>query len=527
MGMLLLAACSQPSSPPPSRPGVLRIADVSDPTSLNPMLTGADIAYQLSGYVYEYLVQLDDRGNVVPVLAERVPSVADGDIAKDGLTVTYHLRRGIRWSDGAPFTSADVIATWRQVMNPSNNVVDREGYEDIRSIDAPDAHTAVLHLAEPYPPMPTRFFAGIQEGPIPVMPAHIIAHLRELNDAPISSHPIGTGPYVFRSWIRNGPMTFTANPGYWQGAPKLAKIVFQAQPSTASELISLETHGLDADFEAGGQRIPQYGGLSGMHAVTSQSLRLWLLDLDCGHAPLNDVRIREAVAYAIDRAAILREVEHGAGTLADEWLPKWSWAHTDDVPRYEYDPRRADGILDAAGWKRGPTGMRAKDGKPLSLLFVGPQGNGEFRDGAQLIQSYLGAVGFDVTIKLYPYGVVFDPSGPVKTGRFDLAYYHFSVNYDPSALDYDGCDRFPPNGVNDERHCDPSIDALEHRALLTNDPEKRKPLYAQIERLRMTDLAGLPMFFVDRVGVMSDDFRGYAPSRGIIPEWNAYRWSMQ
>lgn len=488
------------------------------------MLTGADVAYQLSGFVLEYLVQLDDRGNPVPVLAARVPSAANGDISVDGLRVTYHLRHGVRWSDGAPFTSADVVATWKQVMNPLNNVVDREGYEDIKSIDTPDAYTAVLHLAQPYPPMPTRFFAGIQEGPIPVMPSHIIGTLKELNDAPFSADPIGTGPFVLKSWIRNGPMIFVANPHYWQGAPKLREIVFTAQPSTASELVALQTHEIDADLDAGGQRIPDYASLSDSRVRRSPSLRLWLLDLDTAKAPLEDLRVRQAVAYAIDRAAMLHDVEHDAGTLADEWLPAWSWAYTPDVPRYAFDPVKARAIIDADGWHIGPGGVRTKNGVPLSLVFVGPVGNGEFKEGAQLIQSYLHAVGFDVTIKLYPYGILYDPSGPVKSGKFDLAFYHFSVNDDPSALDYDGCDRFPPNGVNDERHCDPAIDREERLALLTNDPARRRPLYAQIERRRMEDLAGIPLYFVDRVGVLPAGLSGYVPSRGIVPEFDANRW---
>jgi peptide/nickel transport system substrate-binding protein len=529
---VLLEGCShaQSSSGPiasDGEAGVLRVAELSDPTSLNPMLSGADIAYQLSAFVLEYLVQLDDRGNVVPVLAERVPAVENGGISKDGLTVTYHLRRGVTWSDGQPFTSADVVATWKQVMNPRNNVVDREGYDDIARIATPDPYTAVLHLARPYPPMPTRFFAGIQEGPVPVMPAHVIAGLGELNDAPFSSHPVGTGPFILQSWIRNGPMTFVANAHYWQGAPRLREIVFQAQPSDPTELVGFKTHTIDAAFDAGAQRLPAYAGISGMSPIRSSSLRLYLLNMNAGKAPLSDLHVRQAVAYGIDRAGMLRRVHHGVGTLANEWLPAWSWAYTTNVPRYPYNPAKASSILDAARWKAGSDGVREKNGERLSLVIVGTQGNSTFKSGAELIQSYLKAVGFDVTIKLYPYGIVFDPSGPVKTGKYDLAYYSFSVNYDPSSLDYDGCDRFPPNGLNDMRFCNPAVDRDERLALQTNDPTRRKSLYAVIERMRMEDLAGLPLYFPDRVGMVTDRLRNYAPSRGIIPQWNAYRWLLQ
>ncbi|HXW51863.1 MAG TPA: ABC transporter substrate-binding protein, partial [Candidatus Acidoferrales bacterium] len=210
-------------------PGVLRISDISDPSTLNPMFSGADIAYQLSAFTLEYLVQLDDQGRVVPVLAVRVPSAENGDVSKDGLTVTYHLRHGVQWSDGAPFGAQDVIASWRQVMNPRNNVIIREGYDAIASIDAPDNYTVVLHLRHPYAPMPTRFFSGIQEGPIAVMPAHVIAGQSDLNRAAFNAAPIGTGPFVLKSWERGGRMTFVANPHYWGGKPQLQEVVFQGQ----------------------------------------------------------------------------------------------------------------------------------------------------------------------------------------------------------------------------------------------------------------------------------------------------------
>src|SRR4029077_11822019 len=126
LAVALIAAggCARVSSrtgaPSNSSLGVLRISDISDPSTLNPMLSGADFVYQLAGYTLEFLVQLDDRGNVIPVLCERVPDLTNGDISADGLTVKYHLRKGVTWSDGAPFTSKDIEASWRQVVNRAN-----------------------------------------------------------------------------------------------------------------------------------------------------------------------------------------------------------------------------------------------------------------------------------------------------------------------------------------------------------------------------------------------------------------------
>jgi peptide/nickel transport system substrate-binding protein len=507
-------------------PGMLRISDISDPSTLNPMLTGADVAYQLSSYTLEYLVQLDDRGNVIPVLCERVPSVENGDISKDGMTVIYHLRHAVKWSDGVPFGAQDIIASWRQVMNPLNNVIVREGYDAIASIDAPDTHTVVLHLKHPYAPLPTRFFAAIQEGPIAVMPAHIIGGQPDLNRAAFNSAPIGTGPFILQSWERNGRMIFVANPHYWRGKPKLAEIVFQAQPSTATELIGFQTHEIDADLDAGPGRLPEYRSLTDMHVARSRSLRLSVADMNCQKFPFNDVRVRHALAHAIDRVAILHNVYHDAGAMADEFIPSWSWAYTPDVPHYAFAPATANAELDAAGFVRGPDGIRYRNGQPLSIVLVMTGGDQPGARVAAMVQAFLHAVGFSVTIKDYPYGLIFDNNGPIRTGNFNLTFYSYSVNYDPSSLGDFGCQWFSPNGSNDSRFCNLATDALENQALATPERAKRKALYAQIQRQRMYDIPRLPMYFRDRVGVMSDALQNYTPSTGIIPQWNSWQWSM-
>ena len=526
----LLAGCGRVQSgirpQPRAHAGVLRISDISDPTTLNPMLSGADFVYQLASYTLEYLVQLDDKGEIVPVLCERVPSLANGGISADGLTVTYRLRRGVTWSDGAPFTSADIVASWRQVMNPLNDVQEREGYTEVAAIETPDAHTAVVHLKRPYAPFVSRFFAAIQEGPIAVMPAHLIAGLKELNDAPYSAKPIGTGPFVVSSWVRGGAITFVANPHYWRGAPGLREIIYGARPSTENELVGFRAGEIDANFDAGPQRLPQFRTVPGMHPVESPSLRLSVLDMNTSRAPLDDVLVRRAVAFAVDRSRILHDVFHDGGTLADEWLPSWSWAYAKDVPRYPHDPARAAALLDKADWRLGADGFRYRGGRRLTMVLVAIAGDGAASQLGALVQADLRRVGADMTIRGYPYDQIFNLTGPIRTANFDLATYSFSVNIDPGALNYDGCAYFSPAGANVERYCDPQIDALERQGLATNDVARRRAIYAQIERARMTAMAGLPLYFRDRVGMVSDALRGYAPSRGIIPQWQAWRWTM-
>jgi len=527
------AGCSKISSsagPQVSRhgePGVLRVSDISEPSTLNPMITGADIAYNLASYSLEYLVRLDDAGNLVPMLCMRVPSLENGDISKDGLSVTYHLRKGVRWHDGVPFTADDVVATWKQVMNPLNPVAIREGYDVIERIDEPDKWTAVLRLKRPYAPLPTRFLVGIQEGPVAVLPAHIINGLKDLVHASFNSKPIGTGPFIVQSWEHGGALVYTANPHYWGGAPTIRKIVFRGEPSQETEYIGFQTHEIDADFDAGSGDLPIYRTLKGMHVVQSPTLRLLVMVMYTQSGPLREKAVRQALAYAINRQEMLDKIFHGVGYVADEFLPRWSWAYTPDVPRYDYDPNKAAALLDAAGWKVGDDGIREKNGERLSLVLTGVSGSDAGRALNIVLQQNFKVLNIESVIKNYPYGQIFDVSGPIRQGHYNIATYTYSVNFDPASLQDDGCDQFSPAGANESRLCDPEVDRLEREALVINDRAKRKAIYAKIEQLRMDDLAMLPISFRDRIGVVSDELTGYVPSRSIIPHWNSWTWSMR
>ena len=207
-------------------------------------------------------------------------------------------------------------------------------------------------------------------------------------------------------------------------------------------------------------------------------------------------------------------------------LPRWSWAYTPDVPRYLYSPRRAAAELDDGGYRLGSDGFRYRDGRRLSVVILGISGSNTGAKFDAILQASLKAVGIDATIKTQPYDLIFDLNGAIRQGNYNVTSYSYAVNYDPASLDDDGCDQFAPKGGNVDRYCDPVVDRLERQALITSSKLLRKRLYAEIERRRMAALASFPIGFMDRVGVLNSDLHGYTPSRGIIPEWNAWQWSL-
>ncbi|HTV74781.1 MAG TPA: ABC transporter substrate-binding protein, partial [Candidatus Acidoferrales bacterium] len=201
---LLLAACTKTDSGPASSepgqrhpwtlPHVLRIGIQSSPMTLNPLLSANTTEGMIDRLICDGLVTVDPSGRKeVPMLAAVVPTMANGGISKDGLTITYKLRRNVRWHDGAPFTSADVKFSWEAILNPNNNVITHSGYELVRSVDTPDPYTVVFHFKEKYAPAVNTLF-GESDDPFEVIPAHLLAKYPNINQIPYNSAPIGTGP---------------------------------------------------------------------------------------------------------------------------------------------------------------------------------------------------------------------------------------------------------------------------------------------------------------------------------------------
>ncbi|MBV8280521.1 MAG: hypothetical protein JO347_00470, partial [Candidatus Eremiobacteraeota bacterium] len=229
-------------------PGVLRYADIAEPDSLNPLLSTQVVTADVEYLAYTFFFNYDDKQNFVPEVALQVPTQANGGISKDGKTITYHLRHGIKWQDGEPLTAKDVAFTFRAIMNPANNVQVRTGYDQIASVDAPDDYTVVVHMKRVFSPIISYFMC--QQGQEPVLPAHLLAKYPNINQIPFNSMPVGSGPFKVTEWQHGDHITLVANPDYWRGPPKLQKIVFRFVASTSTIQVLLQSHEIDAWFRA-------------------------------------------------------------------------------------------------------------------------------------------------------------------------------------------------------------------------------------------------------------------------------------
>jgi len=504
--------------------GVLRIGSQQKPDALSPLLGEVAIDTDLSLLWSGYLLEWNDRDEYVPELATEVPTQQNGGISADGRTIVYHLRKSALWQDGVPFTSADVVFSWRAVMSPESQIASKVGYNLIQRIDTPDKYTAVIHLKRRFAPFIGTFFTFSQEA-VPVIPRHVYAHRASL-DAP--GLPIGTGPYKVVS-SRGGDIRFEANPRYWRGAPRLREIDFYWLPDDHSLVAALREHRIDLYLAAAQALDPQLQGNRGFTIFLYPFTSFLDIGVNLGRPQLRDVRVREALAYATDRDRIIERVAHGVNLPADGDQPPFGWAYSNRIKRYPYNPRLAAQLLDEAGWTRGSDGLRRKGGEALRLEMVGETGSATDNATEIEIEREWRAVGIDLTIRNYSSNELYadkKEGGIQQNERFDLTLENWVYGVDPDDSSTFMCGMRPPMGWNIYNYCDPALDAAEARALEHYDQATRKRAYARILAILATDLPIIPIWFTQREDVANVDLQNYRPSHAFSSFWNAWEWTI-
>ena len=521
------SGCGRQTATLPSHHGYLRAATYADPSSLNPILATNTSENFLASLAFDFLVTVDDKGKDVPDLAAEVPTLENGGIAKDGKTITYTLRRGVKWQDGAPFSSADVKFSWQAIMNPQNNVVERRGYDDVSSVDVPDDYTVVFHLKRAFAPFVDTVFGESDDG-FRVIPRHLLANYPNLNRVPFNALPIGTGPFKVVRWVRDDHIDYVANPQYFRGKPRLDRIRVSIIADDNTKNAEIRSHQLDLIVDLSSASYRDLQGVPDVKTVLVDAPSYVSISMNLTHPPLDDVRVRQAIAYAVDERRIVDTLTYGTGTLATEDLSPYYWAYDPNVTRYPFEPARANALLDAAGWRRGANGIRTKGGRPLSLQIVYGQGNVTAEQLGVAVQSYLKRVGIDAPIKTYNYTTLFatkEMGGIYNGGKFDLALYSWVAGADPDDSSQWMCALTPPAGNNITHYCNPKMDAAQRLALTHFDRTTRKTAYATAQELLARDVPAAFQYYLKRRYAISSGFQHFTPN-GISEGWNAYEWAI-
>jgi peptide/nickel transport system substrate-binding protein len=513
---------------PWTRPGVLRFASLNDPDTLSPLLSTYQVSVDLAMFWGGYLFNYSDANELVPELAAEVPTLANKGISKDGLTITYHLRKGVQWQDGAPFDASDVVFTWHAVMNPNNNVQTRTCYDDIRAIDMPDPFTAIVHLKKRYAPFVNSFLT-MSSTAYPVYPRHLLEKYHDINQIPYNSKPVGTGPFIVQEWHRGQTLRMVANPHYWRGKPKLDEVQYRAIPDENTLTTSVKTHEVDLWYNASATNYPAVKNIGGTHAVLTPFTQYSQLGFNISRPLLSDVRVRRALALATDRKRFIDTVTYGVQILGEGDQPAFSWAHDPNLPVISYDLAKARTTLDDAGWKPGSDGIRAKNGQRLHLVVVTTTGNAVGNRIAVLLQSAWHDIGVELEVKQYAPALMFanySSGGILQAGKFDIEFSSWVNGIDPDDETTVASYQIPPNGQNLFRFRNADVDAQERIALTSYDQEVRKRAYFRVQEVLVDQLPWLTMWFYRRLDVANDDLKGYKPAHAVTTFWNTWEYSI-
>jgi peptide/nickel transport system substrate-binding protein len=528
--------------------GTITLIIPEEPTTLNYFGADAAIVRQVAEAVMMTgLATINEKGEFVPVLAAELPTVENGGLSKDYLTVTWKLRPDLKWSDGKPLTSDDIKFTIEVLSNPkSGALVGTTGFDQIAKVETPDELTAVLTYSTPYPGYIDQFSYGL-------FPRHATGKADDMTNWEWNRNPVGAGPFMVSDWKSGESITLTRNPNYFEaGKPYLDSLVFRIVPEPAAQTAMMMNG--EAQFQLWpGEFKEDYDKLLAGKASQHLIPGIWNMAIDFNlsapfdgdpgakdpHPILGDVRVRQAISSAIDYETLDKDVLKDG--VADSTNPfAYGWSKCDIARPFPYNVEKANQLLDEAGWVMGSDGIRvakgakyAKDGARLSLELQGYTAFDPLQATEEFIVENLKQVGIEARIQNYDFSIIFgtfEDSSPRMIGDYDMLIFDRGFTIEPQGYNYEAyhSSNIPsaenPTGGNYFRWVNADVDQALEEAGTTFDIEKRKAAYCTVGQAVVDEMPQLYLYlFQDNYGV-ADNLEGYALSTWGSMSWGAQNW---
>lgn len=414
-------------------------------------------------------------------------------------TVRFLLREDVRWHDGAPFTSADVAFTYKALMDEKVASPRKSMFDQVLRVETPGPHEAIVRYRKPFSPALNSWLMSL-------LPSHILA------DKPIewwnehfNRNPVGTGPFKFAEWRTNELIRLTKNKDYYQGAPWLDNVVFRNIVDEVSERLAFETHqvdywGVDPWAVASFKKDPKFQVFS--YPSNAYSYVGWNLRLPI----FQDIRVRTAFAHAVNVPQMIKYLLYGNGVQSTGIFPPHFWFANQDITPIPYDPAKAAQLLDEAGWKPGPDGIRVKDGQRLSFKLITNQGTEVRKDIATLVQDNLRAIGVEVKVEIYEWAVFITKF--INKLEFQSTVLGWTTPPDYDAYQVWHSSQTNPEQLNFVGYKNPKVDKLMEQIQEEYKPERIKELAGEIQRIIYEDQPYLFLFVSESTAVIwKDSFR--------------------
>jgi len=495
---------------PPAYGDALVTASIGEPSNLIPLLSTDSASSDIAGLVYNGLVRYDKNLKIEGDLAR------SWDVSADGLTITFKLRRGVKWHDGAEFTSRDVLYTYQVTVDPKTPTAYSEDFKQVKSAEALDPYTFRVSYAKPFAP-------ALASWGMPMLPVHLLQG-KDITKSPLSRSPVGTGPFVFKQWIPGQKVVLDANPSYFEGKPYLGGYQYRIIPDSSTMYMELKAGGIDfmglspvqyqrqTDNREFLDRFNKYRYPASSYTYLGYNLRLPLFQ---------DRRVRQALTCAINKEEIVQGVLLGMGQVAHGPYKPGTWAYNPKVADFGYNPARASALLKDAGFVMGRDGILVKDGKPFSFTIMTNQGNDQRLKSALIIQRRLKRVGVDVKIRVMEWASFL--TNFIDKGRFEAVLLAWTISQDPDLYDVWHSSKTGPKELNFIGFKNPELDRLIVEGRGTFDIEKRRSSYYAIQDILAREQPYTFLYVPDALPVVSARFQGIEPAPAGIMH-NLIRW---
>jgi peptide/nickel transport system substrate-binding protein len=490
-------------------PNSVVLADFAEPASLNPAISTE--SPRVSRLIFESLI-----------LADPKTGVATGDLAEkweqstDGLVYTFHLRPNLKWSDGQPLTAEDARFTFDLIRNPSNASPFKSNFDLVTAVDAVDASTLRVTLKAPSCPF---LLNSMTQG---IVPKHALANSPDLLKDDFNVQPTtGSGPFVFKERQKGDRITLVANPNYWRGKPKFDQWIFKTVADSTAEVLQLKSGEVDYavvqpealdDLQQAGLDVKSYIPL-----VTEY------IGYNLKKPMFQDVRVRQALTYAIDRKQLVQQVLFGWGAVAQSPIPNVSWAYNSSLPTYDFDLEKSKQLLAEAGWSAGTDGMLRKDGQPFQFKLETNSGNKIREADTVIAQAQFKKLGIEVQTGILELNA-FNQKVKVQHD-FDAVVAQPVRSIDPDQIPNWASTSYP-NGQNFVGYSNQDVDQLLQQAatLPGCGQQERQQLYGRFQEILAREQPVTQLYSRKTTIAISKRIQGFDPSPWASDEFGIQDW---
>lgn len=485
-------------------------SSIGEASNLIPLLSSDGASHEVSGYVFNGLVKYDKNLKVVGDLAE------SWDISPDKLSITFHLRKNVRWHDGQPCTAQDVLYTYKVTIDPKTPTAYAGDFQQVKRAEVIDDYTFKVTYDKPFAPALTSWAAS-------VLPRHLLEG-KDITTSPLARHPIGTGPYKFKEWIAGDRIVLVANDDYFEGRPYVSRRVFRVITDSATMFLELKNQGIDmagltplqyvkqTDYPKFNQEFNKYKYLPFAYVYLGYNLR---------HPFFKDKRVRQAMSYAVNKQEIIEGILLGQGVPADGPYKPDMWAYNPNLKKYAFDPEKAQALLKEAGFTKGKDGRLYKNGSPFEFTIITNQGNDVRIHAAELIQRRLDEIGITVKIRVLEWASFVNQF--IDKRNFDATILAWSYGPEPDLFDIWHSSKQGPKELNFIGYENKEVDDLLVKARHTYDQEERKGYYWRIQELLAEEQPYTFLFIPYAEVAIQKRFKGIDPGPAGLSH-NIIKW---